>query len=526
MDTPAEPHLFPGYPAVIINLFKLLKISQPLTVSSNYTKNLFRVIIRRSVTNVEAFAIQRRIGLHTNVEEQGYLILNKTTQGTSKELHDARLGAGNRYYCTYDLETLTIWYEEHDEDIYAAGLEYHPPMLNKDNYIPWSSRLLRYAKSKPNGKLLIDDELTIEEAKQVEADDQDIQTILMVLPEDIYVANQDEVNEVRAERLARTHDPLAFMGNTQTPYTYPVFHPDQPSHITYMKPLQPNNNYVQQPPFNMNYMHKPMQNPKAISDPTTAMNMELIAQPGQNARNKIRYKARQNAGNQIGYNAMQNARNQNGNGNLVAARAEGNGNGNNANQIRCYNCRGVDYEEIEEVNANCILIANLQQASTSGTHADKAHVYDLDGSTKDDSNVIPVDSSMDPSGGIIEQHHATIEETHAFYESLYNNLVIEVEKVNTVNCETKEANVKLTAELARYRGREKFFEFNQARFDVLENGYRKSIYQEQCLTKKINALHLSSSKIINTLNEQITNLNNQLSKEKSIVPIFRKKGKS
>nr|GEW17300.1 hypothetical protein [Tanacetum cinerariifolium] len=28
-------------------------------------------------------------------------------------------------------------------------------MLNKDNYVPWSSRLLCYAKSKPNGKLLV-----------------------------------------------------------------------------------------------------------------------------------------------------------------------------------------------------------------------------------------------------------------------------------------------------------------------------------------------------------------------------------
>ncbi|GJT37447.1 hypothetical protein Tco_0937312 [Tanacetum coccineum] len=40
------------------------------------------------------------------------------------------------------------------QDIYAAGSENRPPMLNKDNYVPWSSRLLRYAKSKPNGKLI------------------------------------------------------------------------------------------------------------------------------------------------------------------------------------------------------------------------------------------------------------------------------------------------------------------------------------------------------------------------------------
>ncbi|GJV22812.1 hypothetical protein Tco_1375507 [Tanacetum coccineum] len=81
------------------------------------------------------------------------------------------------------------------QDIYAAGSENCPPMLNKENYVPWSSRLLRYAKSRPIGKLIynyiingpyIDDELTEKELKQVKADDQAIQTILLGLPEDIY----------------------------------------------------------------------------------------------------------------------------------------------------------------------------------------------------------------------------------------------------------------------------------------------------------------------------------------------------
>ncbi|GKE28020.1 hypothetical protein Tco_1443404 [Tanacetum coccineum] len=40
------------------------------------------------------------------------------------------------------------------QDIYAVGSENRPPMLNKENYVPWLSRLLRYAKSKPNGKLI------------------------------------------------------------------------------------------------------------------------------------------------------------------------------------------------------------------------------------------------------------------------------------------------------------------------------------------------------------------------------------
>ncbi|GKB72972.1 hypothetical protein Tco_0934384 [Tanacetum coccineum] len=107
------------------------------------------------------------------------------------------------------------------QDIYAAGSKNRPPMLNKDNYVPRSSYLLRYAKSKPNRKLIynsimngsyvrqmipepgdsnrkvptaetsheqIDDELTKKEVKQIEADDQAIHIILMGLPEDIYVA--------------------------------------------------------------------------------------------------------------------------------------------------------------------------------------------------------------------------------------------------------------------------------------------------------------------------------------------------
>ncbi|GKC36012.1 hypothetical protein Tco_1048396 [Tanacetum coccineum] len=74
------------------------------------------------------------------------------------------------------------------QDIYAASSENHPHMLKKDNYVPWSSCLLCYAKIKPNRKLFIDDELIATEAKQVEVDDQAIRPIIMGLPKDIYVA--------------------------------------------------------------------------------------------------------------------------------------------------------------------------------------------------------------------------------------------------------------------------------------------------------------------------------------------------
>ncbi|GJY51511.1 hypothetical protein Tco_0442358 [Tanacetum coccineum] len=84
------------------------------------------------------------------------------------------------------------------QDIYAAGSENRPPMLNKENCVPWSSRLLRYAKNRPNGKLIYNSIMNCPyvkrmihepgDADHVEANDQAIQTILLDLLEDIYAA--------------------------------------------------------------------------------------------------------------------------------------------------------------------------------------------------------------------------------------------------------------------------------------------------------------------------------------------------
>nr|GEX09008.1 hypothetical protein [Tanacetum cinerariifolium] len=211
--------------------------------------------------------------------------------------------------------------------------------------------------------------------------------------------------------------------------------------------------------------------------------MQMVGGYGEN---QFRQYAGQNVGNLNGYNVVQNVRNQvaqnlrvqnvgnqnrqigvpgnanlNGNGNLVVARAKEITAGQDGNQIRCYNCRGVGYfarnctvkprrrnaaylqtqlliaqkkeagiqlqaedfdlmaaavdlDEIEEVNANCILMANLQQASTSGTQTDKAPVYDSDGSaeytellepipgqhqvTQNDNNIIFEVTNVEQSG--------------------------------------------------------------------------------------------------------------------------------
>nr|GFC36413.1 hypothetical protein [Tanacetum cinerariifolium] len=306
---------------------------------------------------------------------------------------------------------------------------------------------------------------------------------------------QKEVDELKAERIAKIQDPLALMANSNNPYASPAPHQDKS-------------------PFNQNFLQQPMTNPEDITDPTIAMNIALalmakafklnystltnnnqrissnprnrqIAQPGinmgqdrqmqmirgnggnqfrqyagQNVGNLNRYNAVQNVGNRVAQNPrVQNVRNQNGligvqgnrnqnqigNGNLVAVRAEGNA--------------ATDLDEIEEVNANYILMANLQQASSSGTQTDITPVYDSDGSAEvheyencynneifnmftqeeqyteslepipepqqvpqNDNKVISEVTDVEQSGETVEQHSANFEETRALYDSLYQNL--------------------------------------------------------------------------------------------------------
>nr|GEY58309.1 Gag-Pol polyprotein [Tanacetum cinerariifolium] len=58
-------------------------------------------------------------------------------------------------YCDMACKLLSVFLVKLSSGIKSqAGSESRPPMLNKENYVPWSSRLLRYAKSRPNGKLI------------------------------------------------------------------------------------------------------------------------------------------------------------------------------------------------------------------------------------------------------------------------------------------------------------------------------------------------------------------------------------
>nr|GEX97767.1 retrovirus-related Pol polyprotein from transposon TNT 1-94 [Tanacetum cinerariifolium] len=144
--------------------------------------------------------------------------------------------------------------------------------------------------------------------------------------------NQKEVDDLRAERLAKTQDPLALMENSNNPFNYPVFHPDLPSSSTLIQQPLSNNNYNPQPSFSQNYMQQHMPDPEDITNPTAAMNMTLILMA---KAFKLNYSTPTNNNQRISSNprnrqiAQLGIANLNRNGNVVAARVEGNANGNN-----------------------------------------------------------------------------------------------------------------------------------------------------------------------------------------------------
>ncbi|GKA78655.1 hypothetical protein Tco_0785192 [Tanacetum coccineum] len=297
------------------------------------------------------------------------------------------------------------------QDIYAAGSENRPPMLNKENYVPWSSRLLRYAKTILLGlpkdiyaavdscetaqeiwlrvqQMMKGSDIGIQEKKAklfnkwerftstdgelidsyyhrfsklkndfkrnnhflekiasnlkflnnlqqewsqhvtIVHQTKDLHTADYTQLYDFLKYNQKEVDELRAERLAKTQDPLALMANSNNPFNYPVFHPYLPS----SNPTAAINMalILMAKAFKLNYSIPTNNNHRISSNPQNRQIAQLV---------QIRWAECL----EIRIGIVNGIANQNGNGNVVAARAEGNANGNNGNQIRCYNCRGLGH---------------------------------------------------------------------------------------------------------------------------------------------------------------------------------------
>nr|GEU88686.1 copia protein [Tanacetum cinerariifolium] len=373
-----------------------------------------------------------------------------------------------------------------------AGSENRPPMLNKENHVPWSPRLLRYAKSRPNGKLIHNSIINGPYVRRMipeldEADDQAIQTILLGLPEDFYAA----VDSCETAQEIWLHVQQMMKGSD-----IGIQEKKAKLFNEWERFTSTNEESIE------SYYHRFL---KLMNDLKRNKHFpEKIAIQNPRIHNVVQGNANQNP---------------NGNGNLVAARTEG-------IQLQAEEfdlmATAADLDEIEDVNANCVLMANLQQASTSGTHTDKAPVYDSDGLAEvhnyencydneifnmftqeeqynellkpipephqvpqNDNNVIFEVFSVEQSEGTVEQHPTNVEETRVLYDSLYNNLAIEIEKVNTVNRKLRETNADLTTELARYKNQE-----NQIcwRFKSLAKEADESLAKHKALELEIERL--------------------------------------
>nr|GEW55174.1 hypothetical protein [Tanacetum cinerariifolium] len=402
--------------------------------------------------------------------------------------------------------------------------------------------------------------------KQMDADDQAIQTILLGLPEDVYATEKKAklfnvwekftstdgesiksyyhhfiqlMNDLKRNKhfLENIASNLKFLNNLQpewkrhvtivrqtknfheadftqiydflkmnqdeNSFNFPTIHKDQSSSSTHsQQSFLVNNKYNPQPSLNQNFIQPPMNSLEDINDLTEAMNAALIlfakafqltAPTNNNQMTSSNPRNRQiaqlvmnmshdrqiqngggNGGNQLV--VVPRIANQNGTGNVVAVRAEGTGNGN---QARCYNYRGLVHivrncttrpRRRDAVYLQTQLLIAQKHASTSGTQLDKAPVYDTDGSAKvqlndncydneifnmftqeeqytdllgpipepqllpqNDNHVTYVSPSMVQCGGIVETSFSPNEETRAHQETVYRNLVDQVAQRKHLN---------------------------------------------------------------------------------------------
>nr|GEX00253.1 hypothetical protein [Tanacetum cinerariifolium] len=314
------------------------------------------------------------------------------------------------------------------QDIYAASFENRPPRLNKENYVPWLSRL-RYAKNRPNRKIIYNSIMNGPYVRRMIHEPGD--------------ANRKvPVNETFHEH---TYNKL-----TEKELKQEIW-------LGVQQMMKGSDIGIQDK--NAKFLNEWERFTSTDGESIESYYYRFSKLMNDFKRNK-HFLEKLPIANQ----------NLNGNGNVVVVQTEGNAIGNNDSAVIAQKeeagiqlqaeefdlmVGAADLDEIEEVNANCILMANLQQASTSGTKTDKTPVYDSDGSAKvhnydncydnekfnmftqedqyteqlepipephqvqqNDSNVIFDVSSVERDEGTVDQHLVTVEETHAYFESL------------------------------------------------------------------------------------------------------------
>nr|GEW73550.1 Gag-Pol polyprotein [Tanacetum cinerariifolium] len=313
-------------------------------------------------------------------------------------------------------------------DIYAAGSKNRPPMLNKDNYVPWSSRIIRYARSRPNGKMIVDsiknrpyvrrmiatpgepdlpipvpesfheqtdEELTETDIKRIDADDQAIQTILLGF-----------WAFLKTFMLLRRRQSSSMNGKSSRLLTGNRSNLITIRHFTIVRQTK----NLHEADFTKIYDFLKMNQDENV---------------GGNGGNQFGQYAGQVAHNPQGYNVWQNGiANQSGSGNVVAARAEGTGIGNQARPSCSLLKRKKQGSNFKVENLTSWLLQEKQYTDLLEPFPEPQLV------PQNDNHVTSVALSIVQSGGTVEISSAPNEETRAHQETVYRNLVDQVAQVN------------------------------------------------------------------------------------------------
>nr|GEZ51465.1 hypothetical protein [Tanacetum cinerariifolium] len=319
------------------------------------------------------------------------------------------------------------------QDIYVVGSESRPPILNKEKYVPWSSRLFRYAKSRPNGKIIhnsilngpyvrrmipepgdanrevtititetfhlqTDDELSNKKLNQIEADDQAIQTILLGLPEDIYAT----------EKKAKLFNEWERFTSNEGESIESYYH----HFLKLLNDLKRNKYFPKKIASNLKSLNN--------LQPEWSRHVTIVHQSKNfhtadytQLYDFLKYNQNENA--------VQNSRVQNDGNQIGLIGVQGNG---NQNQIE--NDGSAEVHENYDGNEIFNMFTQEEQYTELLKPIPESHQV-----PQNDNDVISEDTSVEQGGEIVEQHPANFEETCALYDSLYQNLETEVERVNS-----------------------------------------------------------------------------------------------
>nr|GEY51806.1 hypothetical protein [Tanacetum cinerariifolium] len=297
-------------------------------------------------------------------------------------------------------------------NIYDASSKNRPPMLNKENYVPWSSRIIRYARSRLNDKMIVDsienrpyvrrmiatpgepdlpvpvpksfhkqtdEELTETDIKRMDTDDQAIQTILLGLLEDVYAAVDscetakeiwERVRQMMKGSDIREQEKKAKLFNEWEKF----MSTDEESIESYyhqfmqlMNDLKRNKHFLENIASNLKFLNN--------LQPEWKRHVTIVRQTKNIHKadftqiyDFLKMNQDENGGNQNGLVVVPGIANQSGSGNVVADRAEGTGMGNQAREFNVVKHRSVIAPEMFKINPSQTPRVDLvpnKQSSTS-----------------------------------------------------------------------------------------------------------------------------------------------------------------